>query len=51
MGEGINFAKKIKAHKTITGTGYYEIPKKLKKFTLMFKPMDRDESLKWKMKR
>ncbi|MDO1604843.1 DUF4352 domain-containing protein [Lactobacillus sp. YT155] len=50
MGEGINFAKTIKAHQSVTGTGYYKIPKELKKFTLMFHPVDSKENAQWKLK-
>ncbi|GKQ43367.1 hypothetical protein RD055328_12900 [Companilactobacillus sp. RD055328] len=50
MGEGINFAETIKPGKETTGNGYYEMPKDLNKFTLIYHPVDSKSDLRWNIK-
>lgn len=50
MGSGINYSNTLKKHEKSEGDGYYEVPKNLKDFTLMYQPLTNDERAEWDLK-
>lgn len=47
MGSGINFSDTLKKQEKFEGDGYYEVPKDLKNFTLMYQPLGNNERAQW----
>ncbi|KRM21193.1 hypothetical protein [Latilactobacillus graminis] len=49
MGEGINFAATLAPSKATKGNGFYEIPARARRFTLLYKPLDVNQTAKWQV--
>lgn len=49
MGEGINFAATLAPRQATKGNGFYEIPAQAKRFTLLYKPLDINQTAKWQV--
>lgn len=50
MGSGINYSNTLKKQEKSEGNGYYEIPKDVEKFKLMYQPLTNNERAEWDLK-
>ena len=50
MGSGINYSDTLKKQEKSEGDGYYEIPKDVEDFKLMYQPLTNNERTEWDLK-